>query len=83
MSESHRDLQWDALLTTSERLSSKYGQAVKAKERRRLFTVTGGFQAVNRFFPVYERSMFNRTWRELRPIAEVASEVGALLRALA
>jgi len=77
---SKRDLDWDALYTTSERMSEKYGEAVKAKERRTLATATRGFEASGRFFPVYERSTFSRRWRDLRPIGEVASEVGAMLR---
>jgi hypothetical protein len=78
--QSQRDLQWDALYTASERLAAKYGQQVRAKQRHRFLTVTGGFETAGRFFPVYERSLFNRRWRELRPIGEVASEVGELLK---
>ena len=77
---SKRDLEWDALSTASERMSQKYGEPVKAREHRTRGTVTGGFEACGRFFPVYERSRFNRQWRALRPIGEVASEVGAMLR---
>lgn len=77
---SKRDLEWDALHTTSERMSEKYGEAVKAKEHRSLGTVTGGFEARGHFFPVYARSPLNRRWRVLRPISEVASEVGEMLR---
>ena len=79
VAEHQRDLKWDALYTTSERLAAKYGREVKAKERG-LLRVTGGFQAAGRFFPVYERSRFNRRWQELRPIGEVATEVGEALR---
>lgn len=75
-----RDLEWDALVTASERMSRKYGAPVRAREHPSLATVTRGFEACGRYFPVYERSLFSRSWRAVRPIGDAASEVGEMLR---
>ena len=76
-----RDLEWDALVTTSERLSTKYGTSVKATERRGLAWIVAGFEApsVGRFEAVCRRRPFTRSWEEITPIGEAASRLGASL----
>jgi hypothetical protein len=78
-----RDLPWDVLVTTCERLSTKYDADVRAGERFHLTGwVTAGISAPSyaMYEPVMRRRPFTRRWIELHPIQEAASRAAAVLR---
>jgi hypothetical protein len=77
-----RDLKWQFLIETSERLAAKYGEPVKAVERREGFWITAAFESpmFGVFERVYRRRLWNRNWEDLQPIQEAAAKVGRVLR---
>lgn len=78
-----RDLPWDILLTSCERLSEEYDADVRAAERFHLTGwVTAGISAPSFaiYEPVIKRRPFTRHWRELAPIQAAASRAAAVLR---
>ena len=83
MGDGGRDLTWDAMSTASQRLSAKYGVAVRAARSRRPFRTTQGFSvpALELFVAVRVRPWATTRWREVVPVAQGAAEVGRCLRA--
>jgi hypothetical protein len=89
-----RDLTWDALVAVAERLNDESASAGRGKEtltvraaRRRSATwlvVSEGLEATNLwtevFEPVRRRWWLGRRWREVQPLQQAASRVGAFLR---
>lgn len=83
-----RDLVWDALVTTAERLNTLANDAdtVRASAYRHGFLrVTRGLEAGDLWAegphePVQQRRIFSREWHEVQPIQAAASKIGAFLR---
>lgn len=78
-----RDLPWDILITTCDRLGEQYDpRRVRAAERWRGFWVVAGIEAPQFavFEPVMRRRLFTRTWEEIAPIQEAARRAAAVLR---
>jgi hypothetical protein len=78
-----RDLPWDVLVTTCERLSATYDADVRAGERFHLTGwITAGISAPAYAIdePVMRRRPFTRRWEELQPIQQAASRAAAVLR---
>ncbi len=78
-----RDLPWDVLVTTCQRLSARYEADVRATERFHLSGwVTAAISAPSFAIhePVMRRRPFTRRWIELTPIQEAAARAAAVLR---
>lgn len=81
--EVSRDLSWDILVTTSERLGQRYDPgSVRASQRWRGLWMVAGIEAprFGVFEPVMRRRPFTRRWEELVPIQEAASRAAAALK---
>ena len=78
-----RDLPWDNLYTTCERLAEKYDPGrVKPAKRLRGLWIVAGIEAPQFavFEPVMRRRPFSRNWEELVPIEDAASRAAAVLQ---
>lgn len=83
MTSKGRDLPWDAVQTASQRLSKTYHVTVRPIRRHRPWGGAEGFLvpgSPDEFVAVRRRSALGR-WREVQPVTEAASMVGAILRA--
>jgi len=83
--ESDRDLVWDALDTTAERLAKlTTGTLVVRAFRSRPLSlrVTEGLEVADNWTDLKEpvRWRWSREWHELQPVQTAASKVGAFLR---
>jgi hypothetical protein len=84
--ERGRDLVWDALVTTAERLNRSAIDTVEVSAfRRGLFRVTEGLNVGDLWVyvppePVRWRWRFSRHWHEAQPIQDAASKMGAFMR---
>jgi hypothetical protein len=78
-----RDLPWDNLYTTCERLAEKYDPGrVRPAERLRGLWIVAGIEAPQfaLFEPIMRRRPFSRNWKELGPIQEAESRAAAVLQ---